>query len=999
MFHRSRSTGFRAVAALALAALVGMSPLGAQFTQPNDLEYTRRIREVLTDSRISTELVDHLPASATVPTPLKFLGRIIGEPGEITHAWKIHDYLRAVAAASGGRAKVWSIGKSEEGREMVMMAIADSATIAQLDKYKGMLKQLSDPRKTTEAQAQQLIHSAKPIYWTVSGMHSTETGGPEMLMEMAYRLVVEETPFIQNIRNNVITLITPVIEVDGRERMVDTYYWNRKNSATVGRLPLMYWGKYVQHDNNRDGMGQFLALTKHTTSAFLEWVPTVLHDLHEQQTYLYASTGEGPYNEAVDAITVDEWWLLAKNDVNEMTKRGVPGVWTYGFYDGWTPNYLFFIANARNSIGRFYEVMSYGPDNRTVSGGNAASREWFRPNPALPTIAWGPRANTNIQQSALLFALSRVARDKDLFLENYWIKNKRAVDKGRNSSIAAWVMPAGQQQRQNVAEAVNDLREQGVEFHVSGADFQAGPVQVRTGDYIIRGDQPYRTLVDMYFQVQNFSLANPSPYDDTGWTFPMMRNLVVQAVGDTGILHQKMTLVTAKVTAPGGISGNGNVVLVNQGGDNTMISLRFRFPKVTMRAAEAAFTAGGKSFNPGSYIIVGADRAQLDPVLRELGLAGTAVSAAPAVASHELTVPRIGYLHSWSSTQDEGWVRAAFDHYGVPYHYFGENLARQGNLRARYDVLVYPHGGGGGGFGAGRGGGRGGAGGAADGPAPKIPFRSSPEFPSLGYPDSTDDIGGGLGPDGIKALYEFVQQGGTLITEGGTASLVVNNGLVPGVRIDPAQSLVARGTILRGILTDKTSPLLYGIPDRDIPVYFNSSPILNVGQPAVTANPRPVQYQNTTPMASRLQMSAWDPAASGIAYGQTAPPNPAAGGRGGAGRGGQGQFGGGRGGQFGAPGRGGAGGAAPQPPEGVTLDANSAPRVVLSFPADPAEMLLSGVLSGGEVLANRAQLVDQTVGKGHIVMFAIRPFWRWQTQGTFGIGFNAIVHWNHLDAK
>ena len=96
-------------------------------------------------------------------------------------------------------------------------------------------------------------------------MHSPETGGPEMLIELAYRLIVEETPFIQNIRNNVITLITPVIEVDGREKEVDTYYFNKKRAQGDARLPLMYWGKYVQHDNNRDGMGQFLKLTQTVT--------------------------------------------------------------------------------------------------------------------------------------------------------------------------------------------------------------------------------------------------------------------------------------------------------------------------------------------------------------------------------------------------------------------------------------------------------------------------------------------------------------------------------------------------------------------------------------------------------------------------------------------------------------------------------------------------------------------------------------------------------------
>src|SRR4051812_19159222 len=312
-------------AAGALSQVVIAPAARAQAAQKMDAEYTALIKKELSDPRISTELVDHLPASATVPTPLKFLGHIVGQRGILDHAADIHRYMEAVAKAAPKRAKFWKIGKTEEGRDMILLAIADEATLANLDRYKGYLNQLTDPRKTTEAQARQLIHTAKPIYWMTSGMHSPESGGPEMLMELAYRLVVEETPFIQNIRNNVITFITPVIEVDGREKYVDNHYFNEKwnkdhrvdSTAGGGRgggaLPLMYWGKYVQHDNNRDGMGQFLQLTQAVTRTQLEWTPTIMHDLHEAQTYLYASTGTGPYNDALDPVTVDEWWYLAKN--------------------------------------------------------------------------------------------------------------------------------------------------------------------------------------------------------------------------------------------------------------------------------------------------------------------------------------------------------------------------------------------------------------------------------------------------------------------------------------------------------------------------------------------------------------------------------------------------------------------------------------------------------------------------------------------------------------
>jgi len=194
-----RSPSFRFAFAVLLLFVVtpGLRPVAqsrsqAAKPQKQDEEYTRKIKEYTQDPRISTELVDHLPASDTIPTPLKFFGRMPGTPGELTYAKDIQRYYEALDKASD-RITMWTIGKSEEGRDMVLLAVADEATIKQIDKYKGMLASLTDPRKTTEEQAQALIKSAKPIYWITSGMHSTETGGPVMLLELPYRPAAAES--------------------------------------------------------------------------------------------------------------------------------------------------------------------------------------------------------------------------------------------------------------------------------------------------------------------------------------------------------------------------------------------------------------------------------------------------------------------------------------------------------------------------------------------------------------------------------------------------------------------------------------------------------------------------------------------------------------------------------------------------------------------------------------------------------------------------------------
>ena len=393
--------------------------------------------------------------------------------------------------------------------------------------------------------------------------------------------------------------------------------------------------------------------------------------------------------------------------------------------------------------------------------------------------------------------------------------------------------------------------------------------------------------------------------------------------------------------------------------DNSLVTLRFKHANVKMAAAEEDFEAGGRKFRAGAFIIANADRAALEPTLKELSLTALAVASAPSVKSHDLDVPRIGYVHSWMRTQDEGWVRAAFDHFGVPYTYFSDIKLREGNLRSKYDVIVFPH-----------------IGGTAQqqvnglaGNEP-VPYKKSEMTPNLGAQDSADDIRGGMGMEGLLELAKFVREGGTLLVEGSTSVIFPEYAITGGVTVESPAQLFARGSVMRGVFADRKSPIAYGY-DAQVPVYFNQDPVLNVGGGGFGGfggfggGPAGIG-QNTTPMATRLPLSAWDPEPA------TQKPD------------------------------------RPQVDEmaqfrqmarqfGIAFD-ESAPRVVLRFPPNPNDMLLSGTLAGGQALANRAQIVDASLGKGHVVMFAIRPFWRWQSQGTYFLGFNTILNWNDLDA-
>jgi len=275
--------------------------------QAVDEAYTAKIQKYTTAPYFTSPLVNYLPASKSVPTPDAVLGDVAGAPGVLPYAEDVYKYMRMLEKASP-RVKVFSIGTTEEGREMIAVAVSSPENLKNLEENRARLAKLADPRtiKLDDAEADKLVAQAVPVYYITGTIHSPETGAPTALMELAYRLAVDESPYIREIRDGMITLITPVVEVDGRDRMVDIYRWHLAHPKDF-YPPLIYWGKYVAHDNNRDAMGVTLKLTENVLNTYVGWKAQVLHDLHESVPYLYDNTvGDGPYNAWVDPILTDE---------------------------------------------------------------------------------------------------------------------------------------------------------------------------------------------------------------------------------------------------------------------------------------------------------------------------------------------------------------------------------------------------------------------------------------------------------------------------------------------------------------------------------------------------------------------------------------------------------------------------------------------------------------------------------------------------------------------
>jgi hypothetical protein len=810
--------------------------------QAQDADFAKAVKEWTTKPEFMSPLVDHLPVADGVPSPKAILGHHIGEPKKLTYYADMLRYYRALDAASP-RVSIESIGLTDEGREMIVVYISDEASIAGLQVQKDGYAKLADPRKLSEADVRDVIAKTKPMYQMMGGLHSGETGPSEMLMELAYRLAVETSPLINQIRDNVIVAITPAADADGRDRYVDWYYRHLVQYDTTEGRPggPPYWGKYVFHDNNRD-----INFSQLSMRNLLEWYmrtkPPIMHDLHESIPFLYTYSGAAPQNPNLDPILFAELPMFSNFEMAQMIKYGMPGVWTHGFMDGWSPGYLGSMSYNHNGLMRMYETFGNGGANtmkRTIggrggrggapAGGRAAGpsgeavREWYRPLPPYSEVEWSMRNNTNYMQTAVLSGLQFTASFPKVILENFYKKTLNSIEGGKTTAPYAFVIPGGQQDQTRVALLVNLLRQQGVEVGLS-----SGPVKVKdktypAGSYVIKRDQPYGRLAKILLEKQDYPDPDLRTYDDSGWTMGYMLHTDVIAVDDSSILDVPVTLVT-KAEAKGRVGGNGRAGLaVAHYGSNNMITLRYRLKGHPVKTAEKAFKAGGLDFPAGSFVIpAGSDSSDLAKARTEieaLGLTAVALDKLPDVDLHDADLPRVAMYTMWNGTQEVGWVRHAFDQFEIPFDLIYKERIAEGNLRRDYDVIVMPS--------------QGGSGRAfveqvTDGKP--IDYKKTDEFKFLGMYGSTDDIRGGFGLEGVLEFDKFVKDGGVLMTLGAASYFPAEFGLAPGLTAArQSNAFYAPRPIVNAEVRRADHPIFYGYGDEKMmATKYTNGPLLSI---------------------------------------------------------------------------------------------------------------------------------------------------------------------------
>ena len=822
----------RRLAAVSLLTLLpsvvffAQNPYAPDIPEPGSVE---AIARYTTEPKFLNPWVAYVPDSSAAPSPTKYLGHVVGAEGELSHTTKIYGYFRELARASA-RVQVEVIGQTEEGREILLVLVSDEENLRNLAQLKAATSALADPRQTSPEEAERIIAAAKPIYYFNAGLHSTETGSPEMVMELAYRLAVSEQPFIQEIRRNVLVLINPVSEPDGRDKVVDYFYRYLKGKTDFENLPRRsppYWGRYVFHDNNRDTHQHALKLTQAVHRMFYDFHPTVMHDLHESVPLLLVWNGTGPWNPNLDPIVINEAFETALHEMTTMTGFGMPGVWTWGFGEGWGHHYLGSLAMNHNSLGRGYETFGNStaetvqrvlrPNEARYVDKPVTERDWYRPWPPEKKLLWSLRNNTNYMQSGCLAILSYTAKHGPEMLRNFYRKGYNSWQKGVHGSPYAFVIPAEQGDRRRVAQMVELLRSHRIEVQRAAAPIKVKEGEFPKGSYVVRLDQPYRNYAVDLLEPQKFPADTPyEPYDDVSWSLPVHYGVEARRIDDAAIKDVQLEPLPATLMVRGQVNGDGPVFLLKDTGQEVLLAARARLAAIRVEIAEKAFKMGDVDYPAGSWVLPAQEglQAALEGV-EELALDFDSARTVPDVPRHEARLPHLGVWHTWADTEAVGWIRLTLDQQKIPYSYIRDEEIRAGRLREKFDVIVFGenyqdlkgqiHG--------------------LDTKFGPMPYTKTPEFPHHGVPDASDDITGGIGWTGMANLAQFLEQGGVLVTLGNGSALALDGGLARNVRA--GGPIKSPGVEIRAKFLRPDHPIAYGYAET-ASAFRDSYPVYRV---------------------------------------------------------------------------------------------------------------------------------------------------------------------------
>jgi Zinc carboxypeptidase len=779
-----------------------------------------------------------------VPDPSTHLGFRPGADFRLATWPSVVDYFRKVDDASD-RVVVRELGKTTEGRPYVVAIVSDEATIKDLDRHQKVQKALAQPHHPA-VDGSKGAPESKPVVLITCSIHSTETASTLMAMELLHDLASKDDPATRDILANSILLLVPSANPDGVDKVAAWYERTKGHPWEGDGMPELYH-KYAGHDTNRDWFMLNLQETKLLTRfLYQEWPPTLAYDVHQMGSRgarIFVPPFFDPINPNLDARLNQGIFLVGAHMAADLASAGKQGVLSNAMYDNWWNGGMRTTPQRHNVVAVLTEAASVkmaSPifvDKAQLAG---QTRGFTNHEPAVNFVEpwpggwWRLRDIVDYQLICARSILSLAGRYRGQFQSNYLRLGLEAVQKGRAEPPYGWVVPIDQRDPGTASKLVGILHESGIRVLKAKAPFAADGVTYPAGSWLLPADQPYRAHLKDMMERQHYpnrfgpnGQAEP-PYDVAGWTLPLQMGVRSVALGSpySGQFEELERIEPPK----GSIEGDDKpdfYAIRNRANDdirvlNALFEANIEVVSLTKPAGEKPQAGEFNSVNQGTRkvdrelpidtVLIKAtpeSRAALDRILATVSTrveGRTGLSTNPrfvagstygiselAPSTVPLRKPKVALYQPWVPSMDEGWTRLILEQFDFPYATVHDAEIRAGRLLERFRTILFP----------------------------SISARTLRE----GYrPAETEPAYvGGLGPEGINALKDFVEEGGTLVClEDSCAFAIESLGLpVKEVLKDQKTSdFYAPGSILRCNLQDGW--LTIGMPD-EVSVYFDRS--------------------------------------------------------------------------------------------------------------------------------------------------------------------------------
>jgi len=750
-------------------------------------------------------------AQQHITSPEEAFGFRLGADKKLADWTQLTAYYKKLAGESG-RVRYEEIGKTTEGRPFVTVTISAVENMAHLDEYRKIQAQLADPRVTSPEQAKQLIARGKTILVVTCNIHSSEIASSQSCADFAYLLATGTGPEAQSILHNVIIVMVPSLNPDGQQLVVD---WYKKYLGTPyeGNSPVVLWHHYTGHDDNRDWYAFTQVETQLTVNKVLNvWRPQILYDIHQMGAYgprIYLPPWVDPIDPNIDPLLVSSMNALGTQTALEISETGKQGVLIHGVYDMWSParHYVAYhgglrvlTESASVNIASPKEI-PFEKLDRGI-GYDAKVAAWNFPDP-WKGGTWRLGDIVAYQTDAFFSIARNAANNREHYLNDFYQISKHAVEQ-KYGGPYAYVIPAEQTDPAAAARLVNILRTGAVEVQQATADFDAGGHHYSSGSYIVPLGQPYGSFAKTLLEVQHYPNipeypGGPlqRPYDVTAQTLPLLFGVEATAVQDK-FSTPGIPVTEAKVVGHLQSSASGYLLADDANNDYYVL---FALLKENVRVYR--LTSG--SFAKGTIYVPSAPGvdAKLATIVKKFPVDIKPAPEHVTGTALEVKLPRIALYQSWVPSMDEGWTRWIFDTNGIPYTRLVDADVRKGELKSRFDVIIFP-----------------------DEPANAILHGAGGgRRQDADEPQTPPEYRGGLGDEGAAKLKEFVESGGTVVALNKASSLYANKnaGSIPDVLSGVAnKDFYVPGSILQ-VSVDTDSPIGFGSKPT-VPIFFELSP-------------------------------------------------------------------------------------------------------------------------------------------------------------------------------